>query len=107
VLLQLEIGFHVPGGAPRLLDGGFKLGRRDLEFLRPVGDLVRLAQRDQPAIGPAALLLVVRHPALLCRVEKIDASNAGNLTRSLAFAQVRACGDLYAAFVRDSGADGA
>jgi hypothetical protein len=44
---------------------------------------------------------------LSCRVEKIDASNGGNLTRSLAFAQVRACGDLDAAFVRDGGADGA
>ena len=47
VLLQLDVGFDVLGGASRFLDGGLQFGRRDLEFLRPIGDLVRLAQCDQ------------------------------------------------------------
>src|SRR6476661_6988695 len=57
-----EIGADVlrrmPDGSHRC----FQSRRRDLELLRPVADFVGLAQRDPRPVGPAALLLVVRHP---------------------------------------------
>jgi hypothetical protein len=44
------------GGMAGCGHGGLQLGRGDLEFLRPVADLIGLAQRDPALVGGAVLL---------------------------------------------------
>src|SRR6266850_2038526 len=96
LLRSLALGEMGADGLRRMPDGGdggLQSGGGDLEFLRPVADLVRLAHRDQPAIGPAALLLVVRHPYSPVVLRKSTLQTGGNLPRPLAFGQIRTCGD--------------
>jgi hypothetical protein len=54
------------------LDRVFQLGRRDLEFFRPIGDFVALAQCDQRAMLPPRFFLFSAIP-FSCRIEKFDA----------------------------------
>ena len=81
VLLFLDIGFHFPGGVADLLDGGFQLGRRDLQFLRPIGDFVGLrpVRSARHRHRRASSCYPPSHCS--CRVEKSDTSDGGNLTR--------------------------